>query len=92
MDQRRLSFSGIARYEILQALIANVSVSADRFYVTKASDFSYHLNATGGISHVFNNDITFSLNYSYGSRRNSIDNATGAIEINRIIVELRKAF
>ncbi len=91
-DQRRLSIGGTARYEIIQSLIANVATTAERFYVSKVSDSPYHLNATGGLSYIFNHDLTFRLNYTYDSKRNSIGNATGAIDTNRIIVEVRKTF
>jgi hypothetical protein len=92
MDRRRLSFSGTGRYEILQHLTANLAVTAERFYFNTGTGFPYHLNATGGLSYAFKHGIALSLNYTYDTQRNDLGNTAGAIETNRVVVELRKMF
>ncbi|NVN91786.1 MAG: TIGR03016 family PEP-CTERM system-associated outer membrane protein [Desulfuromonadales bacterium] len=92
MDRRKLSFSGTGRYEILQHLTANLGVTAERFYFNTGTGFLYHLNATGGLSYTFKHDITLGLNYTFDTQRNDINTASGAIETNRVVVEVRKTF
>lgn len=92
MDRRRLSFSGTGRYEILQRLSANLGVTAERFYYTAGTGFPYHLNATTGLSYTFKHDIALSLIYTFDTQRNSIDSTSGAIDVNRVVVEVRKTF
>jgi hypothetical protein len=103
-SQRKLSFSGYGRYEVMESLFANFSVTAERYYgqgieaaalspeQSTITDFRYHLYAASGLSYSLNHGITVSLNYTYETYRNDLNNATGAIEINRGIVEVRKSF
>jgi hypothetical protein len=103
-NQRKLSFSGNGRYEVWDKLIANLAVTAEHYYEpgvdptilsteqSPPTNFYYHLNATGGLSYTFNYDIILSLNYTYETYRINLNDATGAIEINRGIVSVKKAF
>jgi len=92
-SQRKLSFSGNGRYELIESLQGSLVVTADRFYQTSAvTDFRYHLNATTGLAYSFNRDLVASLNYTYETFRNDLNDATGAREINRGIIELKKAW
>ena len=102
-NQRKLSFSGNGRYEVWDKLYATLFVTAEHFHQginstvalseqITAPEFHYHLNATGGLSYTFNHDIILSLNYTYETYRNDLNDATGAIEINRGIVKIQKNF
>jgi hypothetical protein len=91
-NQRRLSFSGTGRYEFLKNLDASLAVTAERFYLNTGTGFPYHLNAACGLSYTFNHDIRLGLNYTYNTQRIDLDTATGALETNRVAVEIRKVF
>jgi hypothetical protein len=92
MNRRRLGFTGTGRYEVVQDLSASLAVTAERFYSNTLSDFPYHLNATAGLSYLFNRGLTLALNYTYDTQRSGFDTARGAIETNRAVVEVRKTF
>jgi len=95
MDRRKFSLSATGRYEILQHITANLAATAERFYFSTpniGTDFPYHLNATGGLSYAFKHDIALTLNYTYDTQRNDINTASGAIETNRVVVEVKKTF
>ena len=103
-NQRKLSFSGNGRYEVMEGLNATLAVTAERYYgqgvnptavspeQITINGLRYHLYATSGLSYSFNHDITVSLNYTYETYRNDLNDATGAIDINRGIVQVRKSF
>jgi hypothetical protein len=92
-SQRKLNFSGNGRYEVWENLIATLAVTAEHYYEQSAvTDFRYHLYATSGLIYSLNHDITVSLNYTYETDRNDLNDATGAIEINRGVVVVRKSF
>jgi hypothetical protein len=77
----------------LHNLTATLAATAERYYLTTVtSGFQYHLNATGGLGYTFSHDLTLSLNYTYDTQRHHLDNAAGAIETNRAVVEVRKTF
>jgi len=91
-NRQRLSFNATVRHEVFQSLSANLTATAERLYSNTLSDYPYHLNATGGLSYLFNYDITLSLNYTYDAQRYGIDNSNGSIDTNRVVVEVRKIF
>jgi len=90
--QRKLAISGTGRYEVLQSLTISLAATAEKYYLRTNSDFPYHLNATSGLSYSFNHELTLSLNYMYDTKRNAIDHDTGAIEINKVIMELKMLY
>jgi len=87
--QRKLAIGGSGRYEILQGLTISLAATAEKYYLRTSSDFPYHLNASSGLGYSFNNDLILSLNYMYDTKRNAIDEAKGAIEINKVFIELK---
>lgn len=92
-SQRKLSFSGNGRYEIMESTVATLAVTAERYYQQNTlTNFLYHLNASSGLSYTFNHDIILSLNYTYDTYRTALNDATGAMEINRGIVKIQKNF
>lgn len=92
-SQRKLSFSGNGSYELMESLVGSLVVTADRFYrESTVTDFQYHLNATAGLSYSFSRDLMASLNYTYATFRNDLNDATDAKEINRGIIELKKVW
>ena len=96
-NRRRLSFNGAGQYEVLPNLTPNVSVTIERFYDSINAgnigiEFPYHISVATGLSYLFNHDITLSLNYTFDTKRNGIDNDIGSIEINRVLVEVKKMF
>jgi uncharacterized protein (PEP-CTERM system associated) len=103
-SQRKLSFSGNGRYEVMDGLVATLAATAERYYgqgvdstvisteQSKVTGFRYHLYATSGLSYSLNHDITVSLNYTYEIYQNYVGDGTGAIQINRGILAVRKSF
>jgi len=90
--QRKLAINGTGHYEILQSLTVSLAATAEKYYVNSAGGFPYHLNATSGLGYSFNHDITLSLNYMYDTKRNDIDDATGAIEVNKVFIEVKMLY
>jgi hypothetical protein len=90
--QRKMSYSGYGRYEVIPSLTPNISVIAERFYMNTGSEFPYHLYVTTGLSYAFNHDLTLSLNYTYFTKRFDLASATGSIQINKAVLELKKVF
>jgi len=90
--QRKLSFGGYGRYEVIQALTASLTATADRYYLNGSSGYPYHFIGSSSLAYAFNHDITLTLTYSFETYRYGIDTTAGAKEINRGIVEVKKAF
>jgi len=102
--QRKLSFSGSGRYEVIDSLIASLTLTAEHFYQqgveptvilpeqSMVADFRDHLNATTGLSYNLNHDIAVSLNYTFETYCNGLNDFSGAIMINRGILNVRKNF
>jgi len=91
-NQRKLAVSGTGRYEVLQSLTISLSATAERYSVHTGSEFPYHLNATSGLSYSFNHNLALSLNYMYDTKRNDLDDATGAIETNKVGIEVKMLY
>lgn len=91
-SRRRLTFGGTGRYEVFQSITASLAATAERFYLNTFNGFRYHLNVTSGLSYALNRDLTLSLNYTYDTQRNDLSSAVGAIDTNRVVVEMRKIF
>jgi hypothetical protein len=91
-SQRKLSFNGYGRHEIMPSLTMNLSATAEHYYIISTGDFPYRLVVTTGLTYAFNHDITLSMTYSYDTSRNEIGTTAGSKEINRGIVELKKVF
>ena len=71
--QRKLSFGGSGRYEIIPDLSASLAATAERYYITAASSYPYHFIASSGLEYNLNHDITFTLTYSFETYRYSVD-------------------
>ncbi|KAA0890481.1 TIGR03016 family PEP-CTERM system-associated outer membrane protein [Oryzomonas rubra] len=91
-SQRKLSFSGYGRHEIIPSLTVSLNATAEHFYQINSGDFPYHFIATSGLTYAFNYDISLGVTYSFETYRNAVDRAADAKEINRGIVEVRKTF
>lgn len=95
-NQRKMSYSLYGRYEVIPDLNTNLAVTAERSYMNTntntASDFPYQLSVTTGLGYAFNHDLSLNLNYTYYTKRNDLDDATGAVDINRVILEVKKVF
>jgi hypothetical protein len=97
--QRRLSYSGSGRYEVFQSLTASLAGSVERFYMNRDHlnlnrefFYQYHVTATCGLGYEFIHDLTLSLNYTFDTQRIGLTDARGSIDINKVVVELRKTF
>ncbi|QEM68671.1 TIGR03016 family PEP-CTERM system-associated outer membrane protein [Geobacter sp. FeAm09] len=92
-NQRKLSFSGYGRHEVVESLTASLNATAERYYQNGLrGEYPYHFIATGSLAYAFNHDITLTLTYSYETNRDDINSSTNARDINRGIVEIRKIF
>lgn len=91
-SQRKLAFSGYGRHEIIPDLTMSLNATAEHYYLQRSGDYPYHFYATAGLAYAFNHDVTLSLTYSYDTYRYTVDSTSGANEINRGIVEVKKVF
>ena len=102
MDHRTQGVSASGRYEIMPDVTASLMVSVDKYSQLSASqqtaglqtttDYPYRLTGTGGLNFAFNKELTLALNYTYATQRNGFRDATGATEINKVVVEVKKSF
>jgi hypothetical protein len=91
-DLNSLSFSGTGKYEIVQDLIASFSATGEHFIRSNSSNYPYRLTTIAGLSLALKNDLALNLEYTYVVYRFSLKDGTGANEINRAAVEVKKTF
>lgn len=91
-ERRRLSFSAGGDYELLDKLKASLLATFEHFSAKAAGDFPYRYLGTAGLSYTFKDELTLALNYTYVTSMHDIDTTDGAKQINRVVVEVRKAF
>ncbi len=91
-DRRRLGFSATGRYEIMQDVTVNLGATGERFSRTIATDYPYRFTGVAGLSHTLKNELTVSLTYTYVINMYALDTTVGANQINKAVVEVKKAF
>ena len=98
-DQTGGSINGV--YELTPYAAAHLELSADKFRYngSTGTDFNlyhnglpYNISLGGGLTYTFVNDLTGTVDYNYSSYRKSFGSSSGSIDINRIIIGLRKGF
>jgi uncharacterized protein (PEP-CTERM system associated) len=90
--QRKLSFSGTGRYEVIPDLTASLSATAERYYINVTSGYPYHFIAASSLEFALNHDITLSLTYSYETYLYALNSTAGSEVINRGIIGVKKVF
>jgi hypothetical protein len=97
-NHRTLRFSATGRHEILQDLTANLTATGERFseitvpVVVTSADYPYRFTGVAGLSYAFKDELTLSLTYTYVKYLLDLDTTAGSIQINKAVVEVRKAF
>ncbi len=91
-DRRKLSFSANGRYEVLQDLTVSLAAGAERFSKILPDDYAYRFSGTAGLSYAFKDELTLALTYNHITELHSLESTAGAKEINKVVVELKKAF
>lgn len=91
-DRRKFAVNTNGRYEVMQDLTATLAASAERFSKIIPDDYSYRFSGTAGVSYAFKDELTLALTYNYVTERHSLESTAGAKEINKVVVELKKAF
>jgi opacity protein-like surface antigen len=91
-DRRKFTVSTNGRYELMPDLTASLSASVEHFSKIFPDDFSYRFNGTAGLSYAFKNELTLALTYNYVTELHTLESSAGAKEINKVVVELKKAF
>lgn len=92
MDRRRLGFSAMGRYEVLQDLTASLTTTGERFSRKTAADYPYRFTGSAGLSYALKNELTLGLTYTYVTYRYELDSAAGAKDINKVVVDVKKSF
>jgi len=92
MDRRRVGFSATGRYEIMQDLTANLGATGERFSGTTTDDYPYRFTGVAGLSYAFKNELTLGLTYTHVSNLYDLDTTAGSNQINKAVVEVKKAF
>lgn len=90
--RRSLMFSGTGRYEILQSLTANVTATGERFSRLTATDYPYRFTGVAGLSYALKDDLTLGLTYTHATYLFDLDTTAGSKQINKAVVEMKKAF
>jgi hypothetical protein len=91
-DRRKLTIGATGRYELVQDLTANMTLTGERFSRKTAADYPYRFSTVVGFNFLFNHEITLGLTYSYITNRYDLDSASGSKDINKLLVEVKKAF
>lgn len=91
-ESRRAGFTASGRYEVVQDLTANMSATGERFSRKITSDYPYRFTGTMGAGYALNNDVTLSLSYSYVTNLYALDTSEGSKDINKVVIEVKKAF
>jgi hypothetical protein len=91
-NRRKLSFAANGRYEVLPSLTASLSGTTERFSKITEADYPYRFTVIGGLGYALKNDLTLGLTYTYVTYLNGLDTTSGAKEINRAVVEVKKGF
>jgi hypothetical protein len=91
-DRNNLSFTGMVNYEILPDITASLSAIGEQFSRKIATDYPYRLTTIAGLSLALKNDLALNVNYTYVVYRYSLNDGTGAREINRVVAEVKKTF
>lgn len=91
-DQRRLSCSATGRYEVLQDLTANLMATGERFSRQTTFEYPYRFTGVAGLSYALKNELTLGLTYTYVNNLLDLDTTVGSNQINKVVLELRKAF
>jgi hypothetical protein len=91
-DRRKLGFSATGRYEIMQDLTANLGATGERFSQKTAADYPYRFTAVAGLSYALKNELTLGLTYTHVSNLYDLDRTAGSSQINKAVVEVKKAF
>ena len=91
-ENRKLGFTASGSYEVIQDLTANLTATGERFSRKTAADYPYRLTGKLGAGYALNNDITLSLSYSYVTNLYALDSTEGSKDINKVVIEVKKAF
>lgn len=81
-----------ASSELSPSLTASLNVAGDRLSRRSSIDYPYHLAATGSLGYAMKNEATLGFTYTYATYRYRPDEGKGSIDVNRIVLQLRKAF
>jgi hypothetical protein len=92
LDRRRLGFTSLGRYELMQDLTVNLGATGERFSRKTAADYPYRFTGTAGLNYALNNDLTLGLTYTYVTNLYGLRIHDGAKDINRAIIDIMKAF
>lgn len=91
-NRNKLTFSGNGRYEIMQDLTGNLSATFDKFSQQTSTAYPYRFTAVGGLSYALKNNLTLGLTYTYVTEWFDQTTTPGTKQINRAVVEVKKAF
>jgi hypothetical protein len=91
-DRNSLAVGATGRYDFSEWLSANLSAAGDRVTGQLIESYPYHMNLGAGLASRFNNELSAALRYNHIEYRRQWDSASGAREINRVVLELTKVF
>ena len=93
-DQTTIALGASGSYEIYPSLTASLNVTGDKVtgLTTTTDDFPYHFTGTGTLSYAFNYGLTAGLNYTHVMYRFHPDQSAGSVDVNRVALNLSKAF
>jgi hypothetical protein len=91
-DHRMATIGATGRYELDQDLNVNLTLTGERFSRKTAADYPYRVSTVLGLNFLFNHEITLGMTYSYITNRYDLDSASGSKDINKLLVEVKKAF
>lgn len=98
LGSRKYGIGGSGRYELTEKLIANLNLTAERFYYydnagrSTITGYPYRFFIGTGVSYAMANDLIATLDYNYTAYQFSIGSSANGTVVNRIIAGIRKAF
>jgi hypothetical protein len=81
-----------ASREINPSLTASLNITGDKVSRRSSLDYPYHLTATGSLGYAMAHEASLGFTYTYATYRYRLNKSEGSIEINRVILQFRKAF
>jgi hypothetical protein len=90
-DRTRLAFSATGRYEFLRDLTGSLTATWERFK-ERAPGYLYRFTPVAGLSYALKNDLSLGLTYTYVNSTGVSDMTSGAYQVNKVVLELKKLF
>jgi hypothetical protein len=92
IDRTTAALGASGSYELRPSLIASLSATGYRVTGFGPGDFPYHFTGVGALNYSFNHDLTAGVTYTHVMYRFKPEQNAGSLDVNRVVLNLVKAF